>query len=102
MNTKLFFAFFLLSAATAGAENLNVTGSSEFIATGKPGFIKIDGLGKGLTGRLALTGNEVSGQATFPLATLDTGVGLRDKHMKDEYLEVQKFPEAKLVVAKVK
>jgi polyisoprenoid-binding protein YceI len=28
------------------------------------------------------------------LASLDTGIGLRDRHMRDEYLEVKKYPYA--------
>lgn len=84
------------------AGQLEISGKSEFIATGKPGFIKIDGVGSGLTGQLQVTGNQVSGQASFPLNALDTGVSLRDKHMKEEYLEVQKYPTAQLTIAKMK
>jgi len=37
-------------------------------------------------------------QLTFvaPLAPLKTGIDLRDKHMKEKYLEVPKFPNAEL------
>jgi polyisoprenoid-binding protein YceI len=35
-----------------------------------------------------------------PLTNLVTGIALRDKHMKEKYLEVQKFPDATLVVAR--
>lgn len=34
------------------------------------------------------------------LAKMDTGIALRDRHMKDKYLEVQKSPEATLSVAR--
>lgn len=33
-----------------------------------------------------------------PLAPLKTGIGLRDRHMRDEYLEVSRFPDARLAV----
>jgi polyisoprenoid-binding protein YceI len=32
-----------------------------------------------------------------PLGKLSTGIGLRDTHMKEKYLEVQKFPNAELI-----
>jgi polyisoprenoid-binding protein YceI len=35
---------------------------------------------------------------TVPLATLRTGIGLRDRHMRDKYLEVDKYPNAEVVV----
>jgi len=92
----------LTMVSTSYGSGYDVSGNAEFIATGKPGFIKIDGLGTGLKGYLSRTGNDVSGEASFPLNTLDTGVSLRDKHMKDEYLQVQKYPEAKLKVDKFK
>jgi polyisoprenoid-binding protein YceI len=104
MKTRIFLiCLFSLTGvgALALTENLDVSGKTEFIATGKPGFIKIDGLGSGLTGSLKVAGNLVSGKATFPLSTLDTGVGLRDRHLKDEFLQVQKFPDAELTLNNV-
>lgn len=35
-----------------------------------------------------------------PLTGLQTGIGLRDKHMKEKYLEVGKYPNAELKVAR--
>jgi polyisoprenoid-binding protein YceI len=89
------------TTAPAQARKLNVTGDSAFVAVGKPGFIKINGKGTGVTGTLSLAGKNVSGDLTFPVDTLNTGVGLRDKHMKDEFLETQKFPQARLVLKSV-
>jgi polyisoprenoid-binding protein YceI len=37
---------------------------------------------------------------TVPLANLTTGISLRDSHMRDKYLEVQKYPNAVLTVAR--
>ncbi len=37
---------------------------------------------------------------TVPLSNLSTGISLRDKHMKEKYLEVQKYPNAELEVAR--
>ncbi len=38
----------------------------------------------------------------IPLAQLKTGMGLRDEHMKDKYLEVGKYPNAIITNAKGK
>ena len=35
----------------------------------------------------------------LPLSTLTTGMGLRDNHMKDKYLEVKKYPNAEVTMA---
>jgi polyisoprenoid-binding protein YceI len=37
---------------------------------------------------------------TVPLGNLSTGITLRDRHMKEKYLEVPKFPSATLTVAR--
>jgi len=37
---------------------------------------------------------------TVQLAKMETGIALRDRHMKDRYLEVQKNPEASLSVVR--
>ena len=33
---------------------------------------------------------------TVPLASLETGIGLRDRHMREKYLQVDKYPDAVL------
>lgn len=40
----------------------------------------------------------VAGPITVDLASLTTGMKLRDEHMKDKYLEVKKFPTAILTL----
>ena len=59
-----------------------------------PGGLKIEG-----------TGNELQtadkGEAlvlTVPVAKISTGIGIRDTHMQEKYLESQKYPTAELVV----
>jgi polyisoprenoid-binding protein YceI len=46
--------------------------------------------------------DEADGNVTIdvPLANLVTGIALRDRHMREKYLEVQKFPDAVLVVTR--
>lgn len=70
--------------------------SVDFLATGKPSSLKIKGHGDDLGGLFSWIDQEVSGEATFRLDSLDTGIGLRNEHMKKKYLETEKFPEARL------
>jgi polyisoprenoid-binding protein YceI len=77
------------------------TGSVEFHATGYPTMIKIVGKGDKALGHFILEGDMVSGDSSFRLASLDTFNETRNKHMKEKYLEVEKFPEAKLNLAKM-
>jgi polyisoprenoid-binding protein YceI len=50
----------------------------------------------------AITVDEDAKNVTLTVATgtLTTNVELRDKHMKETYLETSKFPEAKLIIEK--
>lgn len=70
------------------------SGKVEFLAIGKPSFLKVRGIGTAPIGELKLTGTKASGEFTFDLSTLDTDIALRNEHMKDKYLEVGKFPKA--------
>jgi polyisoprenoid-binding protein YceI len=48
-----------------------------------------------MEGVVVVTGGKVSAQSVrVPLATLVTGLKLRDEHMKNKYLEVEKYPHA--------
>lgn len=64
-----------------------------FFATG-PAGLKIEGK----TSELAVS--EQGGKIHFvvPLSGIDTGISLRNKHMREKYLEVAKYPNAELVV----
>jgi polyisoprenoid-binding protein YceI len=77
------------------------TGSTEFHATGHPSAIKVVGKGKGPTGAFSVNGLHVSGEIRFDLSSLDTGIDMRTRHMKEKYLEVQKDPEARLTLTKL-
>lgn len=66
-----------------------------FLAVG-PAGLKINGVSTSL---------ETKEEGEFvvirvPLDTLKTGIDLRDRHMKEKYLETQKYPHAELKVAK--
>jgi polyisoprenoid-binding protein YceI len=64
-----------------------------FIAHGSLGM-RIEGK----TADLSVTRNGEVLDFVVQLATLQTGIELRDRHMRDEVLEVQRFPVARLRV----
>ena len=87
----------LCAASTDSRAALSSTTDSKigFQASG-PAGLKIEGTTSDLTVADA-SGNVV---LTVPLANLSTGIGLRDKHMKEKYLEIDKYPAAVLTVAR--
>lgn len=77
------------------------SGIVEFDAIGRPGALKIHGKGAAPRGNIVIIGSSVSGAITFDLESLDTGIKMRNEHMKKKYLETGKFPNAKLTISKV-
>lgn len=82
----------------AAATTLEVQGTASFDSVGSPGLVKIHGEPAPLSGSLTLDGNKVTGSVEAKLDGLKTGIGLRDKHLKETYLEVGKYPTAKWVL----
>lgn len=89
----------LVASLTGYAITRQATGTASFHATGKPGFVKVDGEQCELTG----TGEEsvdgkVSGTFTVKLTTCkDASFSLRQRHTQ-EYLETDKYADAKLTL----
>lgn len=85
----------LLALATSADAALQGPSESSvgFTAIG-PGGLKIEGK------TTDLKVSESAGKVHFvvPLGNVDTGIGVRNKHMREKYLEVDKFPNAELVV----
>lgn len=77
-------------------------GKVAFDAVGKPKMLKIHGEGTKPTGQMTVENGKVSGQASFDLNTLDTGIDLRNKHMKEKYLETAKHPKATFELVEIK
>lgn len=73
-------------------------GKTEFLAIGNPGFLKIKGKGAAPKGDLKISNGKLNGTLTVDLKSLDTGMSLRNKHMKEKYLKVKAFPEATLKI----
>lgn len=74
-------------------------GDVTFMATGKPGFLRINGKGAKPAGSFTVDAKNglVSGEVTVKLDDFATGISLRDRHMKEKYLETAKYPEGKFV-----
>ena len=77
-------------------------GKLHFEAVGRPAMIKIKG--ESMAPKTVLTFNDgkTSLESHLDLNLLDTGIDLRDEHMKEKYLETKKYPKAKLVISSLK
>jgi polyisoprenoid-binding protein YceI len=64
-----------------------------FTASGPAGLSIV-----GKTSDFTVADHEQGIKVNVGLSNLSTGIGLRDKHMKEKYLEVQKYPNAELQV----
>jgi len=83
-------------AVAAQAAPLKVKDASiTFSAKANVGMV-IDGT----TSAIAIDEDAKNVTLTVATGTLTTNVELRDKHMKETYLETPKFPEAKLIIEK--
>ena len=77
------------------------SGNTEFVAVGHPSALKIHGKGPAPQGELTLAATRIKGTLTFDLASLNTGISMRDHHMKEKYLEVGKYPRATLRISRI-
>ncbi len=85
---------------------LSILNVSAFAAPGVVAHVNLSPAGNfqaktdQVIGTAVLDGDKLSAKnVKVPLAGLKTGIDLRDKHMKDKYLEVEKYPEAELIEA---
>jgi polyisoprenoid-binding protein YceI len=84
------------SSAIAHAALSSAADSHVSFQAAGPAGMKIEGT----TPDLTVVDDGVNLVITVPLANLSTGIGLRDHHMKEKYLEVQKYPVATLTIAR--
>lgn len=95
----LFLVTSVTLAIAAGEASAKLARSGDasvsFTATG-PGGLKV----VGTTSELAVADDGQAVTVTVPLRALDTKIELRNKHMREKYLEVEKYPNAVLVVAR--
>ncbi len=94
MLKHVYAAFLVLVSlpAFAGVEQVGET-QVRFAGTG-PAGLRLEGK----TNMMTLHEEGATVSFTVPLKTLETGIALRDKHMKERYLEVDRYPQAVLMV----
>jgi len=90
---KIVLALALLSMGTVSyaAQSIQMksdSGKVEFLAKGP--LVRVNGKGPSPSGELTVKDGKATGDLTLNLKALDTGISLRDDHMKNKYLEVGK------------
>jgi polyisoprenoid-binding protein YceI len=102
--------FFILALMTfissfSSAAPFKVTEAKvEFLALATPGALKIAGKqasNSTLKTDIKIESNKVTGSSTIQMDSFSTGIGLRDKHMKENYLESSKFPDSSFTYKKL-
>jgi polyisoprenoid-binding protein YceI len=92
----LFVAASLMSFAAAAAYTRTADPGNVIFHGSGPGGLRIEGK----TSAVELKEDDKILTITVPLKDLTTGISLRDNHMRNKYLEVEKFPETHLDVEK--
>lgn len=93
----ILFASIAVFAASRGGSVFSKHGACHvsFTASG-PGGVRIEGQ----TEELEVRDQGETFAVVVPLRNLSTGISLRDRHMKEKYLETDKYPTAELKVAR--
>lgn len=91
----LLFCLSIASAVTPADAKLSKEGTSEayFVAKATGGMTI-----RGVTSDVRIDEQQGTIVVVVPLATLKTGIGLRDRHMREKFLETDKHPNAELRV----
>lgn len=97
MRRALLLALALSFPLAAHAE-MTLSGKPKisFFATGSPGFLDIEGVTS--TATVADDGTKLT--FTVPMTSVETGIESRDEHMNEKYVEVGKYPNAVLSLAR--
>ena len=104
MKYILLFSTVLFSLNTHAAidfENAKSGGETCFLAVGKPAMIKIKGHSPAPKTIVKVENNKMSVESIVALNDLETGIGMRDEHMKDNYLQTKQFPNAVLKIENI-
>lgn len=98
--TLALFFVSLLGLSVAAAPLLPADGKVEFRAVGRPSAIKISGKAGGPKGDITITNvgaeSVINGSAEIGLNDFETGIPMRDRHLKEKYFETEKYPTAVL------
>src|SRR5688572_28539518 len=92
--------FLILLCLPAQALVLKPTkGSLQFNASATPTFLQIDGEGALPSGQAQIDKDgKLSAEFELKLDSLDSKNSTRNRHMKEKYLQIDKFPSAKLKI----
>lgn len=108
MHFKFFCVALLVPLIAFGASNdielMKDTSEVTFLAVGRPSAIKIKGEKGKPEGKISfLSDGKITGEIKMNLNDLETGISMRDKHMREKYLETQKegFQNAVIQFTKV-
>lgn len=98
---SLLLAALLLSlgvASTPAWAGMTLAGAPKvtFFAVGNPGFLDIEGV----TNQMTVADDGTKLTFTVPMATVETGIDLRDDHMNNKYVEVATYPNVVLTLDK--
>ncbi|MEM6928736.1 MAG: YceI family protein [Myxococcota bacterium] len=88
----MFLALALVTVAPA--QTIDGKPRVVFHAEGSPGFLTFEGVTRQLT--LEADGDTLT--FIVPMDTVQTGIALRDQHMRDTYVETATFPDVALTV----
>jgi polyisoprenoid-binding protein YceI len=81
-----------------GQDYAVAAGNLEFFAIGKPSMLKIHGASTSMSGTLTKDENSLTGALEIPLTSFETGMKVRNEHLKEKVFETSKFDKAKLTI----
>lgn len=78
-----------------------------FLTKANPGRVKIEGIAKSedpssISVEANVQGDLLNIKASLVMDSLDTGIELRNRHMKENYLETAKYPKAEFIMEPLK
>lgn len=87
---RFMFAVAVISAPSI--ETFKAANSkADFYALGKPSMLKIHGTAQSVNGTLNKKGDVYTGTFAMPMDSFESGMKLRDRHMKEKVFEVEKY-----------
>ena len=104
MKLSILCLFSLIHSLVLAAPYQVSSSKVEFLALATPGALKISGKqaeSSALKTDIKIENNQVLGSSILRLDTFSTGISLRDRHMKENYLEASKFPESSFTYKKL-
>jgi polyisoprenoid-binding protein YceI len=93
-------------ASTGGTGFTQKDGKIEFFAIGKPSMLKIHGASDADQGKIQIAtdasgAHSLTGAFAVKLDSFDTGMDMRNKHMKEKTFQIDKYPDAKFTLENV-